>query len=388
LNAPALNQMRINNSVRAKMRIEFWRLRLYSAGFLVAFTLHLASNGFEHWPWLVLLSTAATSFGLWKEQGRWLRTGVALGLVHGMTFPILEQVVSNGGTIASVIARGPVWPQLLLTLIGSRVLSSEGELSFARFWQNPMRPGAAIESQSVASAIALGSFLTLVFYLVVPSTLPAGGKATTAVIVAAMLGGTIVHGAIVFLFFVIIASILDAARLHVTDRLVVTSFGRLVEANGNSSPGRGLAFILTHNLSAAAHTRAAQLLHAAIETKGGGEDSGPQRLAALSFDGFQLASRQFVRALLPFLPLLGFLGTVIGLATAISELPRGLTDGTGHSFDVSASLAGLSVKFETTLLGLMASMVASLAFNVLEKREAELAAECMLIVKCAGETDA
>jgi MotA/TolQ/ExbB proton channel family len=136
-----------------------------------------------------------------------------------------------------------------------------------------------------------------------------------------------------------------------------------------------------------AHTRAARLLNAAIETTAVGGGSSPARLATLSFDGFQLASRQFVRALLPFLPLLGFLGTVIGLATAISELPRGLTDGTGHGFDVSASLAGLAVKFETTLLGLMASMLASLALNFLEKRETELAAECMLIVKHAGESD-
>jgi biopolymer transport protein ExbB/TolQ len=95
-----------------------------------------------------------------------------------------------------------------------------------------------------------------------------------------------------------------------------------------------------------------------------------------------------VRSLLPLLPLLGFLGTVIGLATAIGELPRGLTDGTGQGFDISASLAGLAVKFETTLLGLMASMISSLALNYLEKREAELAAECMLIVGSAGARDA
>lgn len=60
---------------------------------------------------------------------------------------------------------------------------------------------------------------------------------------------------------------------------------------------------------------------------------------------------------------------------------------TDHAFDISASLAGLAVKFETTLLGLMASMISSLALNFLEKREAELAAACLLVVKDAGETD-
>ena len=72
---------------------------------------------------------------------------------------------------------------------------------------------------------------------------------------------------------------------------------------------------------------------------------------------------------------------MIGLATAISELPRGLTEGSGQAFDISASLSGLAVKFETTLLGLMASMISSLCLHFLEKREAELAAACMLLVR-------
>jgi biopolymer transport protein ExbB/TolQ len=376
------------DSVRAAMRIEFWRLRLYSAGFLVAFALHLALNGLDSWPAVSFLTMVAIAFGMWRVQGRWLRAGVVLGIVHALIFPILEQAMAKGESIAGVVAAGPVWPQLLVTLIGSRVLASEGELSFSRFWQRPLQRGAAIEIQSIPSAIALGSFLTLVFYLAVPYAPTSGAKQTSAIIVSAMLGGTIVHTAIIFLFFVIVSSILDSARLHAVDRSVVATFSRLIDADRNTGSGRDLPSIVASELATMAHTRAARLLNAAIETRAAGEGSGPARLAAISFDGFQLASRQFVRALLPLLPLLGFLGTVIGLATAISELPRGLTDGTGHGFDVSASLAGLAVKFETTLLGLMASMVASLALNFLEKRETELAAECMLIVKDAGERDA
>jgi hypothetical protein len=129
-----------------------------------------------------------------------------------------------------------------------------------------------------------------------------------------------------------------------------------------------------------------QTPHAAIDTREVAS-ANATRLAVLSFDGFQLASRQFVRTLLPILPLLGFLGTVIGLATAISELPRGPTESADHAFDISGSLAGLAVKFETTLLGLLASMISSLSLNFLEKREAELSAACMLVVKAAGESD-
>jgi MotA/TolQ/ExbB proton channel family len=143
---------------------------------------------------------------------------------------------------------------------------------------------------------------------------------------------------------------------------------------------------VTFGFAAVAHTRAVRLLNAAIDTREVAS-ANATRLAVLSFDGFQLASRQFVRTLLPILPLLGFLGTVIGLAKAISELPRGLTESADHAFDISGSLAGLAVKFETTLLGLLASMISSLSLNFLEKREAELSAACMLVVKAAGESD-
>jgi biopolymer transport protein ExbB/TolQ len=98
--------------------------------------------------------------------------------------------------------------------------------------------------------------------------------------------------------------------------------------------------------------------------------------------------RFWATSFMQLLPLLGFLGTVIGLAVAISELPHGVTEGTGQALDISASLAGLAVKFETTLLGLIASMISSLSLSFLEKREAELAATCMLIVKDAGERNA
>ena len=84
-----------------------------------------------------------------------------------------------------------------------------------------------------------------------------------------------------------------------------------------------------------------------------------------------------------FLPLLGFLGTVIGLATSIAELPASLSDAPGRGFDISGSLAGLAIKFETTLLGLLASMTAALALNLLEKRETELSAECLRSVEAA-----
>jgi biopolymer transport protein ExbB/TolQ len=88
-----------------------------------------------------------------------------------------------------------------------------------------------------------------------------------------------------------------------------------------------------------------------------------------------------VRALLSSLPLLGFLGTVIGLTAAIGGLPRHLGPAAEGNLDISASLVGLAVKFETTLLGLAGGLLASLLLALLERREGELAAECRHLIR-------
>jgi hypothetical protein len=368
----------------SELGVEVWRLRIYCAGFFVAFVLHLIADGLGHWPALSLVSVIAIAVGIWNGYGFWLRLGVILGVLHALTFPIFDQAITSGESIATVVAKDLLWPQLLVTLIGSRLLACEGKLAFTQFWQRPIQRHSAVEMQSVLSALVFGAFLTLVFYMAIPHTVMPTVTRTSSVITSAMLGGTIIHTTIIFLFFVIFSSVLDAVVLHVQDRSILGQFRRCIEMDQKTGSRRSLNAILYEELSTVTYARTFRVLSAAIEAKGI-EGGIPIKLAGLSFDGFQTASRQFVRALLPFLPLLGFLGTVIGLATAISELPRGMTDGVGQGFDFSASLAGLAIKFETTLLGLIGSMICSLLLNFLEKREAELTAECMLIVKVAGE---
>ena len=134
------------NPVRPDMRIEFWRLRIYSAGFLVAFALHLALNGIERPPALLVLSVVVIIFGVWKRSGPWLRAGVMLGILHALVFPVLQQAVANGEPIAAVVMRVPVWPQLLVTLIGSRVLATKA--SCLLYNSGDTRPGGKRRSRS------------------------------------------------------------------------------------------------------------------------------------------------------------------------------------------------------------------------------------------------
>jgi MotA/TolQ/ExbB proton channel family len=358
-------------------------LRVYTAGFLVALGLYLAVQGPGQLAVVWAAAIAAILLGALAGKGGLLKSGVIIATLLALIFPIVRDAAANGKPLFEVIEETAIWPQLLVSLVGSRVLASESELAFVTFWQQPLKIRDRAGIQSFAAAAALGGFLTLVFYLIVPQLLPPAPQHSFAIVLSALRGGTAVHATIIWLFFAILALILDAARLHMIDRSVVSAFCRRLETSRDAGIPCDLDRILAKDLAAAAHTRAAQTLAAGIALSKNGAGYG-RRLGTLAFEGFDQASRQFVRGLLPFLPLLGFFGTVIGLATAIGELPQGLAGEGGRNFDISGSLAGLAIKFETTLLGLMASLICSFLLGILEKREAELTAECMMIAEAAG----
>ena len=89
------------------------------------------------------------------------------------------------------------------------------------------------------------------------------------------------------------------------------------------------------------------------------------------------------QALLPLrfsvwvLPLLGFIGTVVGIARSITGLKTVITPGAGApaTEGLSIVLGGLQFAFDTTLLGLVAVIPVMLLQMVLRGRESELAEE-------------
>ena len=77
------------------------------------------------------------------------------------------------------------------------------------------------------------------------------------------------------------------------------------------------------------------------------------------------------------LPLLGFIGTVVGIARSITGLRTVITPGTGaqSAEGLSIVLGGLQFAFDTTLLGLVFVIPVMLLQMVLRGRESEMAEE-------------
>ena len=86
--------------------------------------------------------------------------------------------------------------------------------------------------------------------------------------------------------------------------------------------------------------------------------------------------RRFLKTLIALLPVMGFLGTVWGIKIALSHIPRELffQDQAGDLStaisEMTMSLKGIATAFETTLLGLLCSIAATLALAQIERAEA------------------
>lgn len=353
----------------------------------------------------------------------WAVTGfAAFGIIVGALGPSIGDGAAREGHAGSRLAAGwlvqsavavaaglalvtamdggsPTWPSVLVLLFAGRALMEVAELRLWLAWQMPLQRHAPSSVQSVGAALAFGGFLFIVFEQLAASTLRASGASemlapgvagdvptATSIAIDALLGETPVHRALIYLFFVVMAFIADAWRLYRRDRAALAALGRLLAqpeySRKSMENASGPTWSFAWDALASLHPGSRSLL--ACRTIANDADAAGQA-AFRAVTDFHLASRRFIRSIVPLLPLLGFVGTVIGLSITLGELPRDTGNGARAAADISASLGGLAIKFQTTLLGLAGGMVASTALNALEKAETELMAECALLVSATLE---
>jgi len=357
----AVDEARTENSL--------WRQRAYLACLVVVFALYVTLNAAAQGPVFFVLAAVAlvllviASFFPSAMGGRLPILGALLSTAIALIVP-LGAVVAGGATLVQAIHDSAVWPQVLVTLFAGRVLAANAEQRFVAFWLDPLRHGTA-GTQSLLAAVVTGCCLVLVFYELVGGVAPAPERLDPlAIATRALMGQTIIHFAIVLLFFITLAAIIDAALVLANEGLALGALKRALAGASGRQPRGDVAAFVGARLGSLAYTRPVQSVLGRQEA-----------LARL-----HLASRRLIRALISFLPLLGFLGTVIGLTAAIGGLPASLGPEASGNIDISASLLGLAVKFETTLLGLLGALIASLLLALLEKREGEMAAETQHLI--------
>lgn len=334
------------------------RRRAYLIGLAITFAIYLALNatglgmGFTIGAAVILAALVLACFGVpnWGDNAVARLAAIAAAAL-AVALP-LGPIVWSGVSIPAAIHGNAVWPQILVTLFAGRVLAADAEQRFVAFWRDPAHHAHA-RTQSLAGAVVTGACLVLVFYQLTGDTSGISPDALDpwSIVHRALVGETFIHVAIIALFAIVIAAIIDAALALTSD---LQGLGAL-RSTLASAPRDEVATRLVRF----SHTRPLQEL------------LGHQSALV----GLHQASRRLVRALVSFLPLLGFLGTVIGLTAAIGGLPNNLGPEAAGNLDIGASLVGLSVKFETTLIGLVGALIASLLLALIERRESEMIAE-------------
>lgn len=96
-------------------------------------------------------------------------------------------------------------------------------------------------------------------------------------------------------------------------------------------------------------------------------------------EGQSASSYSIITGFIWAIPVLGFIGTVLGLSTAIGNFSTTLQAG-GDMASIRQSLegviGGLSTAFETTLVALVAALIVQLALVYVQSRESEFLDEC------------
>ena len=91
------------------------------------------------------------------------------------------------------------------------------------------------------------------------------------------------------------------------------------------------------------------------------------------------SSYAIVRGLIWAIPVLGFIGTVLGLSNAIGGFSNVLASA-GEMSEISAALkgvtAGLATAFDTTLVALVAALLLQMITTVVHKNEQEFLDSC------------
>jgi biopolymer transport protein ExbB/TolQ len=357
-------------------------LKTFVASLAIAFSFYLLFSWNDHaWPFRVAagLLVASLAWQGWRgetsETWRSLYWTLIAALCLGVIAPFLAGE-SPAAALRTALNRAAIWPQALVALFTARALAAENTRHLASMRARPLAAAQRLRGQSYPGAIALGAFLCICVGLSAQHESLFGASRATAILFTAAAGSTPIHTAILVLFFFLIAVEADALWSCAKDHFSLARLRQKLARCGIGSAttlASQYAQIIADDAERYGYSAAVELLR----------DSTRTELPALLV--FRAASRRFARNLLPLLPLLGFLGTVVGLAISLADLQAGLTPGGGAN--ISGSLAGLAIKFETTILGLLANIVGLLLLNLCDKCEADLVAQCDVVADAIAPQD-
>lgn len=270
---------------------------------------------------------------------------VGFSVVASVYMSLRFTLSGPNATLFQAISAHPPWMSIVIGLFANRVFASHDRLvcfSLFRPKTEAKAKPARVVFNEILSATCLGVCFILGFYTLLGSLKPTVEAGTPfSIIWAAFFGDTTLHFLTLFVFFVVAGYLANWTCEHGSRK-------RRIEAlltNSSNPEEKDFPFYYAFF------------------------PDDPRVHFILSFEK---STRRFMRTLIALMPLLGFLGTIIGLAITIDALPQSLgATGEAAPEALSRGLSGIALKFQTTLLGLLGSIIATLWLHYLEKKEEE-----------------
>lgn len=360
----------------------------------------------------VVLAVLASQVYLNRRWAKTALTQVSLLLVAAAVyFPFFPRILAGAGLIspdigwadtsfdagttedfrlavaASVLELTELWPNLLILICAGALLNQLRAHTILRLWDYPDGGSTAPLAPprvSIGNSLVIALFLTLAFYALLVS-LPDSPPLFLG-LKRLFIGNHAIYYVLMLVFW-------WAATILASDYLAVLRERRhlnAVKGLMSSSEGSRITPALALSLLTAIEQRwqpvhqsqVVSRVHEVLSERVLAASDAvinrlQQRLDDIDFQRVEI-TRGFLNTMLWSLPLLGFMGTIMGIIQTIGAFSGVLSSGK-EAAALLESLSGLSLAFETTLIGLVAALIGGYLLSVVRRDEAEINAEMAVL---------
>jgi len=291
---------------------------------------------------------------------------------YGFLDPSSKFFINNITIAEEVLTFDKLWASLLILFASALILNMLRKYTLFKLWDKSVlgRREHIYDKMSLGNSFVLGIFLTIIFYTILtmlPSSIDLFQNLKKL-----FFGNHIIYYLIMIVFFWIIAILID--------EYVTAKYNRNLIVEINNFFKQQDMYTIRHSelleLQIAFEKEFAPVTHSAItykvnyllkniELDKGNADILMERLAEIEFQA-QEYTQGFLHTLLWSLPLLGFMGTILGIIDTVGTFSEVIGKGKNAN-SLIESLGGLSLAFETTLLGLISSLIATYFFSIIRR---------------------
>lgn len=291
---------------------------------------------------------------------------------YGFLVPSSKFFINNITIAEEVLTFQKLWASLLVLFSSALILNVLRKYTLFKLWDKSVlgRREHIYDKMSLGNSFVLGVFLTIIFYTILvmlPSDIDLFQNLKKL-----FFGSHIIYYLIMIVFFWILAILID--------EYVASNYNRKLIVEINNFFKQQDMYTIRHSelleLQVAFEKEFAPVTHTAmtykvdyllkhIELDKSNADILMERLAEIEFQA-QEYTQGFLHTLLWSLPLLGFMGTILGIIDTVGTFSDVLGKGK-NAESLIESLGGLSLAFETTLLGLISSLIATYFFSIIRR---------------------